>query len=85
MSLFEAWYALELNTGKRQVEVLADLNAACGTHYKSNWITQIQQAKQGLSRAPLAVRHYMAERVLRDRLGQILTEDQLNELISALQ
>lgn len=70
MGLFEKWYALELKSGLTQAEALRQLNAACGTKYKSNWIAQQQQSVQGLTRTPLQVRRYLMERVLRDILAK---------------
>ena len=70
MGLFEKWYKLELKSGLTQAEALRKINAACGTKYKANWISQQQNSVFGLTRTPEAVRRYMMEAVLRDKLAK---------------
>lgn len=70
MGLFEEWYKLELGSGLTQAEILRNINEACGTRYKSNWIAQQQNNVQGLARTPYPVRRYMTEKVLKDRLAK---------------
>lgn len=87
MGLFESWYELELKDGLTQTEILAKLNLACGTHYKSNWVSQGLGGKQGLERTPTAVRCYMVRKVLTDRLRKLGVTDEkviqsiLNDLV----
>lgn len=75
MGLFEKWYKLELKAGKTQAEVLRQINEACGTKYKSNWISQQESSVQGLTRTPEPVRRYMMEKVLRDKLAKLGVTD----------
>lgn len=78
MGLFESWYELELKEGLTQAEILVQLNSACGTHYKSNWVSQGLGRKQGLERTPTAVRRYMVHKVLADRLRKLgVTDEQV--------
>lgn len=84
MSLFEAWYEIETRNGSKQGEVLARLNAACGTKYKSNWVSLVRRGEQGLSRCPDAVRHYMMKQILQDRLGDVLSPEKLAELFESV-
>ena len=75
MGLFERWYKLELKSGLTKAEVLRQLNAACGTKYKPNWVSQQRNSVFGLSRTPEAVRRYMMEKVLRDKLAKLSITD----------
>lgn len=71
MGLFENWYKLELDSGLTQADALRQLNAACGTRYKSNWMSIQQNSVQGLTRSPVKVRRYMMEKVLRAKLARL--------------
>ena len=63
-SLFERWLALELADGRPLKDVLAALNAACGTKYRHNWPSVMAGRGYSTDRIPGQVRAYMVRRVL---------------------
>jgi hypothetical protein len=64
MSLFERWLEIEKSTGKSMSEILAGINASCGTNYKHNWPSDIRARGGNAERIPLCVRRYMMSVVL---------------------
>lgn len=62
MGLFERWLEVERSSGRPVAEILFDLNQACGTNYKHNWIS-VTQKRPGQN-FPLEVRRYMMRKVL---------------------
>lgn len=62
MGLFERWLKIERSPGRAVTDILADLNEACGTNYKHNWIS-VTQGRPGQN-FPLVVRRYMMRKVL---------------------
>lgn len=60
--LFERWLALEKTAGKSPGQILADINAACGTKYKHAWLSLT--ASRPSQNLPLDVRRYMMATVL---------------------
>lgn len=86
MGLFRSWYEHEITSGKKQADILREINAACGTKYQSNWISQMLNTVQGMSRSPLVVRRYMMTAVLRSCLNKygITDETEINAIIDSL-
>jgi hypothetical protein len=86
-SLFEGWMAIERGTGRSMTDILADINAAAGTHYKHNWPSMVASRGYELERCPLLVRRYMMQKVLAEelsRLGLDLTDSGITKLVVAL-
>ena len=86
MGVFDEWDKLEITSGLTQADVLRNLNEACGTKYKSNWIAQQQNSVQGITRTPQNVRRYMMEKVLRAKLAKYGIKDNriIQHLLNAL-
>ncbi|MGC0155235.1 hypothetical protein ACPRNU_22475 [Chromobacterium vaccinii] len=86
-SLFEQWLEIELETGRQLKDILADLNTACGTHYKHNWPSVMASRGYSMERAPAAVRVYMARRVLPavlDAHGVVFDDKLVSDLLRCL-
>lgn len=85
--LFERWLEIELKTGRQLGEILADLNAACGTKYTHNWPSVMAQRNYSLTRCPTPVRRYMLQKVLPaelEKLGATPSARQVRALVLSL-
>jgi hypothetical protein len=61
--LFERWIEIE-TAHKSQVEMIKELNDACGTKYDKSWPQVTKQRGYSLERTPIKVRRYMMKVVL---------------------
>lgn len=61
MSLFFRWLEIEKSSGKTMTDILADLNAACGTKYRHNWPSVMAERGYSLDRLPACVRKRPAD------------------------
>lgn len=84
--LVKSWLALGAAAGKAHETLLAELNTACGTHYKASFLFNLQSGAKGLERAPAAVRNYMMAAVLSTKLLALGVPDgQVRALVAALE
>jgi hypothetical protein len=86
-TLYEQWLEQELATGRTLKDILAEINTACGTHYKHNWPSIMAARKYSMERAPSLVRQYMARKVLPNILKAhdvVFDEKLVFELINCL-
>lgn len=84
MSLFERWLEIERATGRPMTEILADINAACGTKYKHNWPSDMQSRGFGMERTPSAVRRYMLEKVLPEVVDEYVSRGKIVDMGSMI-
>jgi hypothetical protein len=85
--LFEKWMEVERAPGRSMSDILAELNAAAGTHYKHNWPSVVASRNFELERCPVAVRRYMLAKVLPKELMELglkVDELDLGKLIQSL-
>lgn len=88
LGLYERWLEIERATGRPLAAILADLNAACGTHYKHNWPSVMASRNYSLDRLPTDVRQYLMRKVLPAELqaleGKALTPKRIEALVASL-
>lgn len=87
MGLFERWLEIERATGRSLVDILRDLNDACGTAYRSNYPTVMASRGFTLDRLPTNVRRYMLAKVLPEEFkahGVELSDEGLARLVLVL-
>lgn len=68
-------------------QILADINAACGTAYRHNWPTKMADSDYSLERVPVEVRRYMLRKVLPAELtarGVVFPADVVEALVKRL-
>lgn len=63
-NLFLNFIASQESEGVRLTDTLNELNSLCGTKYKSNWPSVMEERNHSTERIPTAVRKHMMRKVL---------------------
>ncbi len=82
-NLFLNWLEISLRD-KTLAETLREINAACGTSYKSNWPAKMAAASYTLERLPRDVRQYMMMIVVPELIDKNISEKALKRLVDGL-
>lgn len=80
--LFEQWLSFATKD-KKQKEVIAELNASCGTKYTESWPSKMEGRNYSLERIPTEVRRYMMKAVL-PKLVPGKTDSEYKKIITSL-